>query len=167
VSAEGRASRFTAGAIGQPGQRTFYLFAEVDGTPMWFLAEKQQIRALGSQCLEALPQTGLDVDEASVERLVAAGLDLPWPSSPEDVRFRVDTMALRVDQQTRMITVIVTGTEDDQQASIDVSGEQLRAMALQALASVESGRPICPKCQLPEEPDGHECPSSNGHKSLE
>ena len=55
--------------------------------------------------------------------------------------------------------------DDGESASFDLTSEQLRAMALVALDAVHSGRPICPRCHLPEDPDGHDCPSSNGHRA--
>lgn len=161
----GTASKFTAGAIGEPGQRTFYLHVVIEERPMWFLAEKGQIAALGSQSIESIPRTGLAVDEDVVEAILEEGMDVPWPTNPEDIQFRIDSMALRVDPQSGAVTVYLTGTEGEE-FSFDVSVDHLRAMAVAALASVQAGRPICPKCQLPEDPGGHDCPSSNGHKQL-
>lgn len=161
----GLATKFTAGAIGEPGQRTFYLYVVIDDRPLWFLAEKGQVAALGSQSIESIPRTGLSVDEEAVEAILEEGMDVPWPTNPDDVRFRIDSMALRVDPETSAVTVYLTGTEGEE-FSFDVSIDHLRAMAVAALASVQAGRPICPKCQLPEDPEGHDCPSSNGHKHL-
>ena len=163
MTGEHTASHFTAGAVGEPGSRMFFVYVVADGTPRWFLAEKQQIAALATQSLESIPRTGLAVDDEVVETILAKGMDVPAPATEADVGFRIDSMALRVNADTETITVMLTGREDETFA-FDISVHYLRAMALAALASVESGRPICPKCQLPEDPDGHDCPSSNGHK---
>jgi uncharacterized repeat protein (TIGR03847 family) len=44
---------------------------------------------------------------------------------------------------------------------VQVTRAQARAMAVAGLAAVTAGRPICPLCQLPRDPEGHRCPSVN------
>ena len=161
----GRATRFQAGAIGQPGNRTFYVYIEAENGPVWFLCEKGQVAALAEQSLEVLNRLETPVDEPTVERMVNSLGDLPWPSSPEDVAFRIGSMAMRIGEDDEM-TLVLHDVEDERVVSFDVSREQLRAMALIGLDTVHSGRPICPKCHLPEDPAGHECPSTNGHREL-
>jgi len=155
-----------AGAIGEPGQRTFYIYVEAGGQPSWYLLEKGQVEALARQSLETIDRSGLSVDEAAVEHLVSGPAEMPWPSSAEDVRFRVGSMALRMEEGGSLIAVILEDADadgDTPATTFQVAPEQLRAMSIQALDQVHAGRPICPKCRLPEEPDGHRCPSSNGH----
>ncbi|MGH8245184.1 MAG: DUF3090 family protein, partial [Gammaproteobacteria bacterium] len=41
---------------------------------------------------------------------------------------------------------------------------QARAMARWGVEIVSRGRPICPQCGQPMEPEGHFCPKKNGHK---
>jgi uncharacterized repeat protein (TIGR03847 family) len=163
----GPAERFIAGAIGEPGNRTFYIYIETGGAPHWFLLEKGQVEALARQSLEAIDRSGLAVDDGAVKRLMSTDASIPWPTSPEDVRFRVAGMALRLEEAGSLISVILESSEDEpaptEPTIFQVAPEQLRAMSLQALDDVHSGRPICPKCRLPEEPAGHRCPSSNGH----
>jgi uncharacterized repeat protein (TIGR03847 family) len=38
---------------------------------------------------------------------------------------------------------------------------QVRAMAARSAAIVAAGRPPCPLCELPMDPDGHRCPRWN------
>ncbi len=165
MNIEGKADAFFAGAVGEPGRRVFFLYVEVNGEPMWFKAEKEQIAALGSQSLEALSQAELEVDDSEVEEILEAGTEVPEPTRPDQIRFAVREMALGVDLTDEMATLFLAG-DDGATASFTVTAAQLRATALAALASVQAGRPICPRCQLPEEPEGHDCPSSNGHKRL-
>ncbi|MDH3500204.1 MAG: DUF3090 family protein [Acidimicrobiia bacterium] len=166
MSSGNTASHFTAGAVGEPGRRIFYLYVVVDGAPYWFVAEKQQVAALGAQSIESIPRTGLAVDDTVVETILSQNMEVPSPDDPDQILFRIDSMALRVNPDVETVTVMLTGTEDDQDFEFDITVHYLRAMALAALASVESGRPTCPKCQLPEDPEGHDCPSSNGHRPL-
>jgi uncharacterized repeat protein (TIGR03847 family) len=164
----GPAERFMAGAIGQPGQRTFYIYVEVGGRPSWFLLEKGQVEALARQSLEAIDRSGLSVDDQAVEHLVTGPGEIPWPTTPEEVRFRVGAMALRMNEGASLISVILEPVDETEVETtvFEVAPEQLRAMSIQALDEVHSGRPICPKCRLPEDPAGHDCPSSNGHRPL-
>ena len=41
---------------------------------------------------------------------------------------------------------------------------QLLTLANWAVVVIERGRPICPQCGEPMEPEGHFCPKKNGHK---
>ena len=164
----GRVGRLQAGAIGEPGQRTFYVYIEADSGPAWFVCEKGQVNALAEQSLEVLNRLGRTVDESMVETIVNQQGSLPWPSSPDDVAFRIAAMAMRLGDDGTMTLILEAirseEDEDGESASFDLSAEQLRAMALLALDAVHAGRPICPKCHLPEDPEGHDCPSSNGHR---
>jgi uncharacterized repeat protein (TIGR03847 family) len=39
-----------------------------------------------------------------------------------------------------------------------------RAFIARALRVVAAGRPPCPLCSLPLDPEGHICPRQNGHR---
>ena len=160
----GRVNRFLVGAIGEPGKRTFYLFIESQGLSSWFKCEKGQAAALGEQGLELLTNMGWDLDEDMVEALVSNALDMPRPSGLGDIPLRVRSMAMRIDSRDRM-TLMLKGGGDDEQVMFTITAEQLRAAAILALKAVHSGRAQCAKCLLPEDPDGHYCPSGNGHRT--
>lgn len=158
----GPAERFVAGALGEPGRRTFYVEVTAEGTTHWYLLEKPQVSLLGTQALQLLAEAGIAPDPEAVDRLLASGLQV---DEPGDVSFRVGTMSLRLDAASEMVTVALHPEDDqDEGVSFVVAPEQLRAMALKAIEAVAAGRPICPRCRLPENPDGHECPAVNGHR---
>ncbi len=166
VSDLGAAESFTAGAVGRPGHRTFYIRVTAGSATHWFLLEKEQVAALASQSLELLVESGIQADEQAVERLLAETPELEEPSA---VTFRVGAMALRATTDAGLITVILQSTEEENETetravSFVVAPEQLRAMALAGLQAVSAGRPICPRCRLPEDPEGHDCPAVNGHR---
>jgi len=48
-------------------------------------------------------------------------------------------------------------------ARFGLTAEQMAAVVGRALALLEGGRPNCPNCGFPMDPDGHACPKSNGH----
>ena len=66
---------FTAGAIGPPGQRTFYLQARTGASSVAWKVEKQQVAALGEflqRMLADLPQP-VDVPDETAVALAGAG----------------------------------------------------------------------------------------------
>jgi uncharacterized repeat protein (TIGR03847 family) len=59
----------------------------------------------------------------------------------------------------------VEALEDSQSVlRVSLTGVAARAFARRALAVVASGRPPCPFCGGPLDPDGHLCPRANGYK---
>jgi uncharacterized repeat protein (TIGR03847 family) len=155
----GPAERFTAGAIGSPGDRRFYLQVVAAGTAHSLLAEKAQIAALGSQGLEILEEHEISSDDAAVDRLVAEGLEVEDPGFGGE-RFRVGTISIAM-APSELLTVTVESIEEDDAVTFVIAPEQFRAMAMVALEVVAAGRPTCPWCRLPMDPEQHECPARN------
>jgi uncharacterized repeat protein (TIGR03847 family) len=58
------------------------------------------------------------------------------------------------------------GAETEQRSVLRVtmSGSSARAFAKRALALVAAGRPPCPFCANPLDPEGHICPRANGYR---
>jgi hypothetical protein len=81
---------------------------------------------------------------------------------PEPSRFRVGTISLALDT-SQLLRVILESSESEEGVSFVVAPEQFHAMAVQGLQAVASGRPLCKRCGLPEDPEEHKCPSVNGH----
>ena len=98
--------RFVAGTVGQPGNRTFYLQAVHDARIVSVVLEKQQVAVLAERIGALLievnrrfgtpipPETG-DVD------------DLNPLVTPIDAEFRVGTMGLGWDVESRAIVAAV------------------------------------------------------------
>lgn len=154
----GPAEEFVAGALGEPGNRHFYLQVTAGGETVWLHAEKQQVAALASQCLTLLAATDLEPDPAAVA-VLRADLEV---RPPVDVLFPVGGIQIAI-LESELIAVVVTSPEEDDSLRFVVAPEQVQAMAESAMEVVSAGRPICPRCQLPEDPAGHRCPASNGH----
>ena len=158
--------RITAGAIGEPGARTFYLQARAGDQLVTLLAEKEQIRALAmsiEQMLAALPE----VEDVP---LPAEALDLALeePLVPE---WRVGPMALHYDADRDFIVVIASELIDEEEetrepsvARFAATRAQAQALAEHAEAVVEAGRPRCRFCGFPMDASGHACPAMNGHR---
>lgn len=154
----GPAEELVAGAIGEPGRRHFYLQVTAAGETVWLPAEKQQVATLASQSLTLINAADLSPDQEAIA-LIKGHLGL---RTPEVEGFRVGGIQIAV-LESQLITLVVTSPEEDDSLRFLVTPEQLAAMAEVALEVVAAGRPICPRCQLPEDPEGHRCPAVNGH----
>ncbi|HKX74974.1 MAG TPA: DUF3090 family protein [Acidimicrobiia bacterium] len=155
----GPAERFAAGAIGAPGKRTFYLEVTASAVSHWFLCEKDQVAELAEQGLQLLIASGLSPDQEAVGHLIRSGLEVREPDQP---RFRIGSIGVGI-TQNEFLTLQIGEVEGDDSVTFLVTPEQFQAMAVVALQVVASGRPICPRCGLPEDPEGHNCPWVNGH----
>lgn len=161
-------SAVTTGAVGQPGQRVFYLQARRGLTTITIETEKEQVRALAlglHQFLEELTQRfpdRTDFDEVDQRDLV-----LQQPFEPE---FKVGQMGLGYDSDQDLVVIVAQALQIEDQAEDDaitarfwITRSQAKAMAENALEIVAQGRPLCELCGRPINPDGHFCPKRNGH----
>ena len=153
---------FTAGTIGEPGHRVFYLQAQGDGVVVSFKLEKQQVGAL-AEYLSGLLADLPTVDEANVPTL----LDLVDPIVSE---WTVGTLAVAWDEvNDRMVLVaeeLLTEEETEAGASpatarFRLTREQVAGFVERARDLVAGGRPPCPLCGQPLDPEGHACPRLN------
>jgi uncharacterized repeat protein (TIGR03847 family) len=165
-------NHITADAIGQPGQRVFYLQAwrEQDPQPVTILIEKIQLQSLavGVEQLHAeiarqhpdLPEAQVDFDEARMHI-----------HPPVDPLFRAGAIGLGYEADSNMIVIlmreITMEDEDPEQAAVVrfwCTRTQARQLARWGMEVIRQGRPLCPQCGEPMEPEGHFCPKKNGHK---
>lgn len=161
--------RFIAGALGEPGDRAFYLQARKGSTVVSVGLEKAQVAALADR-LDDL----LDAVEAP-SRPVAS--DHGPLEEPVVELFRVGAMALAWDAMSESVVIEAqTPTEDGEYAELPDDAEDgpdllrvridpgaARAFVRSAEGLVAAGRPLCPFCGQPLDPQGHFCPRSNGH----
>jgi len=179
-----------AGAVGEPGQRAFYIQAEKDGQVLSVLVEKQQVAMLAERVRMLLDQ---------VETQLAGEPEPVAPLTPDagEIRgdpvplFRALAIGIGFDPSRRLVVLELherpIADEDDEDDEDDDAGlsepleaepedegegylarlyftaAQARAMATRGTAAVERGRPPCPLCGGPLDPSGHVCPRLNGH----
>lgn len=156
----------TAGAVGKPGQRVFYLQARLGRRLISLLAEKEQVGALAS----AIEQLLDDLSEknpllSTSDDLLVSNLQIEEPIEPA---FRVTQLGLGYDSERDMVILVAQGQaeeegEDPPAARFVASRQQMRGMAQYASRVVASGRPICGNCGQPMNQEGHFCPQRNGH----
>jgi len=169
--------RFVAGTVGEPGSRTFYLQARDGNRIMAVELEKVQVALLAerlTQLLAEVRERGANVPlEPAPADLDAAPLD-----EPINEAFRVGTMAIVWDGDDESVVIEARAMSEDGEAADDLSqpddddesdvvrvelstGRAL-AFARRALEVVAAGRPPCPFCGQPLNPEGHICARRNG-----
>jgi uncharacterized repeat protein (TIGR03847 family) len=170
--------RFVAGTVGQPGQRTFYLQATGSGRTVSVVLEKLQVSALAERLDELLDEVRRRQGGDSLVPAVAPPQleDVAPLDAPIEDEFRVGTLALAWDEDEGLVIIeaqsVVAEAEDAAPADADTNADMLRvkispgvarAFAKRALRVVAAGRPPCPLCGNPLDPEGHICPRQNGH----
>ena len=174
--------RFVAGTVGEPGSRSFFLQARSGRRVTSVGLEKEQVALLAERLEELLDE---------IVRRTGGGTAVP-AAAPADLtdnepleqpileEFRVGSLALAWDEPHARIVIeagAITEDEnpaeplsDDQTAEapdvlrVRLTGGQARAFAARAQAVVSAGRPPCPLCDLPLDPEGHVCPRQNGYR---
>jgi uncharacterized repeat protein (TIGR03847 family) len=174
--------RFVAGTVGQPGSRTFFLQARTGPRVTSVALEKAQVSVLAERVDELLDEvlrrTG---GSAPVPALATADSEDNDPlDTPIDEEFRVGTMSLGWDAESQRVVIECFAedgapdeaalAEDDDESEtgpvlrVALTGAAARAFAKRAIAVVAAGRPPCPFCSGPLDPEGHICPRANGHR---
>ena len=162
--------RITVGAVGQPGQRTFYLQARSRRELLSLVLEKEQVGALGTaleQLLENLAEKNPLL--STTEDLIAvSNMDL---EEPVEEGFRIGQLGLGYDEGRDLLVIIAqeagSGEEGEEleTARFTFSRDQGRAMAHHGAELMARGRPRCPQCGEPMNPEGHLCVKKNGHRT--
>ncbi|HVF19362.1 MAG TPA: DUF3090 domain-containing protein [Mycobacteriales bacterium] len=183
--------RFVAGTVGQPGERTFFLQARGGGAVTSVALEKVQVSVLAEKVGELLDEVRRRGGD--VPAVAAPGSEDVAPlDQPILEEFRVGTMRLAWDGEDDVVIIEAlaqTGTEGDDENEEDEDAEDdgtaddteddlagpdmlrvridaasARAFVQRAQRVVAAGRPPCPLCGLPLDPEGHVCPRQNGHR---
>lgn len=182
--------RFVCGALGQPGQRTFYLQAAKGSRVVSVALEKAQVAVLAERLatlLLALRQGGVSIGDDPPG-------GAPELTEPIVEEFRVGTLTLGWDGDRERVVIeareLTAEDEDDDEAQeeeeeaeeevglvasdladgpdvvrVQLEPDAALAFASGAAAVVQAGRPPCPQCGAPLEPTGHFCPRRNGYQN--
>lgn len=155
----------TAGFVGVPGDRTFYVQAEDDHQRVTLLLEKAQVGGIGELLTELLAR----VDDVPATDWDRAAMELREPVDP---RWRVGEIGAGLDPQLgRFVLELNELVADDEEAGevvrFSMDQDQTRRFAAHAEEVIGQGRPVCQLCGRPTDPDGsHVCPATNGHGTL-
>jgi len=158
----------TVGVIGEVGHRLFLFYCRQGLNETTVKVEKQQVAVLASYLGRIVRELG---------RPGHLPEDLEFYGR-EDFEWVVGTIGVSYDEDLDRIVIVLEeiGVEEDEEEGEDeaeedgrvlrvaLSREQAAAFAIHATTLVEAGRPPCPLCALPLDPEGHICPLTNGHR---
>ena len=162
-----------AGAVGEPGQRAFYIQARTEQTQLTVLVEKEQVALLAAEAVAFLDKIADDYPELPFDipstqsvlreptvplfraRLIGLGFD------PERELVLLELRERAEDEDEEEEVVEVAEDDDGYVARIYATRAQVRAMAARGAEAVAGGRPPCPLCEQPMDPSGHTCPRWN------
>ncbi len=160
--------RFTAGALGPPGGRVFYLQVAAGGQVVSLRLEKAQVAALAGYLAELLADLPTpspeeipdpsELVEPVVAEWVVGQLGVAFDESRDHFVIRADEVV--DDEEGGDVDAAISGGS----ARFAVSRPQVAGFVVHAASLVVAGRPPCPLCRRPLDPEGHVCVKTNGHK---
>jgi uncharacterized repeat protein (TIGR03847 family) len=166
--------RITIAAVGEPGQRRFFLRATGSGRTMTLGCEKGQIQALVLRLHQMFEAQQIESPDASEQPASTS-------SEPGEPEWQIGEMGLGYHEARRMFVLVASqaaagnaGEEGEVKAVADdapsvrfwLSHDQVIAFSKQAQSVLSAGRPLCPRCGLPMDPAGHPCPVMNGARPI-
>ena len=160
-----------AGAFGQPGERTFVIQARKGEALLSVLVEKEQVRLLAAEATQFLDRLAEEDPEEPAGATEAAG----GAVTEDEPLFRARLIGIGYDPERHLVLIELreTAIDDEEEtppppdesegtvARLYATRPQIRAMARSGVAAVEAGRPTCPLCDFPMDPEGHICPRWN------
>ena len=183
--------RFVAGTVGPPGQRTFFLQARSGARIVSVSLEKQQVQALSERIDELLDEVmASDTSDAMIPAVAPLGLEDSEPlEQPIEEEFRAGTMTLSWDASDERLVIevfpyseaaVITPEqvadlddedfeepEPDEVFLVRIPAGTARAFVKRAEQVLGAGRPDCPFCGNPVDPEGHLCVRANGFRRRE
>lgn len=162
-------THITTDAVGPPGKRVFYIQGWKNDQVITLIVEKFQIQTLSigvEQFLAELYNKFPNLPEASSE-YVEEKMHIHPPVEP---LFRVGEIQLGYDPENDLLALIAqrVTTEEETPGTETVrfwcTRSQIRAMCHWGMEVSSRGRPLCPQCGQPMDPEGHFCARKNGHK---
>jgi uncharacterized repeat protein (TIGR03847 family) len=151
-----------AAAVGEPGQRHFYLLAREGAEVLTLACEKFHLQGLLTRARQLLEAQGLPSDP----KLEPKG-GIPPVGEPD---WSIGELGLGYHESKQKFVIVAREVEEEGEdpatARLWVSPEQVRAFTEQADAVLAGGRPTCPHCGLPIDPSGHPCPAANGSRPI-
>ena len=180
--------RFVAGTVGQPGERAFFLQAREGNRITSVACEKQQVSVLAEHLDRVLDEVvRRSPGPAAVPPSSTKARDTDPLDAPITEEFRVGTMTIAWDPSIDRIVIelfsnvdveepedeaveVAPEPEESDEVSADevfvvkITASYARDFVARANALVSAGRPPCPFCLQPLDPEGHICPRANGYR---
>lgn len=173
-----------AGAIGEPGERVFYIQADKADARLTVVVEKEQVALLAAEAVAFLDRIAEEYPEEAPDAATVhpSAAQVTEPVVP---LFRARMIGLGFEPDRRLVLLELreraaeeeedeNAGEDEPVAPAEDSSEsdgfvarifatraQVRAMAARGAEAVVGGRPLCQLCNFPMDPEGHICPRWN------
>ena len=171
--------RIVVAAVGEPGQRRFFLLATGSGRTLTLGCEKAQIQALLLRLHQMLEAQQIETPEEPAE---ASGGN----AQPDEPEWQIGEMGLGYHEARQMFVLVASqaaaaepaepaqpaesteapAADDAPSVRFWLSHDQVIAFSKQAESVLSAGRPLCPRCGLPMDPSGHPCPVMNGARPI-
>ena len=160
-----------AGAFGEPGARTFLIQARKGSAMLSVLVEKEQVALLANEAEQFLDRIADEHPEEPGTFVELAGSGAVEAAEP---LFRARLIGIGFDPERSLVLIeLREQAADDEEpppaveeseghiARLYATRAQIRAMLANGVTAVSGGRPKCPLCEFPMDPDGHICPRMN------
>jgi uncharacterized repeat protein (TIGR03847 family) len=164
----GAVDRITTDAIGEPGQRSFYIQARAGDRLVTVLVEKQQVQLLSASILEILSrvdkETGLGPDEEQMA--LEAPVEPIWRAGRLSIGYQEerDLILLEMTEQLEEDEEEEEGAPEPGRILAWATREQMLSLSRHGALVCSRGRPTCQFCGNPMDAEGHWCPAMNGHR---
>ncbi|MFJ2620626.1 DUF3090 domain-containing protein [Glutamicibacter sp. NPDC087344] len=157
--------RVVVGVIGAPGERAFYLQVRAGKQLLSLALEKQQSAALAEKVDEVLDQLGsVAGNPFSVPSGTPVELVDNDPLEGVEVQFRIGAISLGWDQSMAQVVMEFSPLQEEEDTApedemlvLRIPVGTARAFAKRTREIVAAGRPMCPRCGEPMDPQGHTC----------
>jgi len=159
-----------AGAFGQPGERTFVIQARKGSAMLSVLVEKEQVALLAAEAEQFLDKIA---EEHPEEPGTFGELADSGAVEEDEPLFRARLIGIGFDPERSLVLLELreqAADDDEPPPAVESEGHiarlyatraQIRAMLANGVVAVAAGRPKCPLCDFPMNPDGHICPRMN------
>lgn len=173
--------RLATGAVGEPGQRTFFIQVDADDTVLSVKCEKQQVAVIAMHIrnlLKDLPEpagarpSADFVADPTLPDFVLGTVGIGYDRSGGRIFLQLDEMAFDPDAEDGEFAASSLDEDDDDLMSDDdlpdtdrirlfLTPAQAVAFCDAADTAVAGGREPCRWCGGPKDPRGHACPRLN------
>lgn len=168
------ATRFIVSAIGEPGERQFFIQVKSSEGLNSVTLEKTQVIALTERFEELIRELRRGKLATAADLSAAAAVDNLPMELPIDQDFQVGVISITWEKDLVLVNIQAISQDEDLILDDLDSGpdliiatlriDQVKGFCERAKSIVNAGRPACPFCGLPIDPRGHLCPRANGYR---
>lgn len=174
--------RFAVGAVGVPGERSFFLQISSPSHSNCVAIEKTQVAAISEKFKEMIQELRrsklASLDELSVagqkdsyemeypitEDFQVGAIGISWNRDLQRVEIEIQAVYEQAVEDLISENSIIDDQELPDLITASLRIYQIRSFCTQSDLLVSAGRAPCPFCGLPIDLEGHLCPRSNGYR---